>query len=171
MNIQTQNFGEVELLNFTDLSESDVRYVLKMRNHPEIKKWMYNQEDIILTQHLGFIESLKTDSNKHYFIVKQAGIIIGTVNFTKIDQHKKMADIGLYVNPFEVKKGKGQLLEEVAVFYAKNTLKLIALNLEVFKSNERAIHFYNKIGFEYTGSRKVNNQIVFCMHKKFNQSE
>lgn len=171
MIIQTQDFGKVELLNFTELSESDVRYVLKMRNHPEIKKWMYNQEDITMTQHSGFIESLKTDNNKYYFIVKQAGIIIGSVNFTKIDQHKKTADFGLYANPFEIIAGVGRTLEDVAISCAKNNLKLSALNLEVFENNKKVVNLHKKYGFAQTGTRKVNDQIVLCMQKIIKESE
>lgn len=171
MNIQTQDFGKVELLNFTDLSESDVRYVLKMRNHPEIKKWMYNQEDITMTQHLGFIESLKIDNNKYYFIVKHAGMIIGSVNFININQVERVADFGLYANPFELITGAGRILEEVAVSYAKDYLKLSVLNLEVFEGNDRAINFYNKIGFKKTGFRNINDQVVLCMQKTIKESE
>lgn len=171
MNIQTPNFGEVELLNFSELSEGDARYVLTMRNHPEIKKWMYNQQDITEAQHSSFLETLKTDNNKHYFLVKQADMIIGSVDFIKIDQIEKTANFGLYANPFEVVMGAGPMLEEVAVSYAKDKLNLSALNLEVFEENERAISFYNKIGFKQIGTRKANDQVVLCMQKTIKESE
>jgi len=165
MNIQVPNFGDVELLNFSELSKTDVNYVLKMRNHPEIKKWMYNQQDITEAQHFSFIEKLKTDISKEYFLVKQADKIIGSINFVQINQSEKMADFGLYANPFDDLKGAGRILEEVAACYAKDKLNLSVLNLEVFEHNERAINFYNKIGFKKTGSHKVNNHIVLCMQK------
>lgn len=169
--IQAQNVGDVELLNFTELPESDVRYVLKMRNHPEIKKWMYDQEDITETQHLSFIEALKTDLSKHYLLVKQSGMIIGSVNFTKIDQVDGAADLGLYANPFERISGAGRVLDQAAISYSKNKLKLSVLNLEVFEENERAINFYNKIGFKQTGTRNLNDQVILCMQKAIKESE
>lgn len=165
MNIQTQNSDVAELVNFTELSETDACFVLKMRNHPEIKKWMYNQEEITEAQHSNFIEMLKTNSTKNYFLVKQSDLIIGTINFTKIDRVKKTADFGLYTNPYNVKSGAGRILEKVAVCYAKNNLKLSVLNLEVFEKNERAINFYNKNGFKLTGRRAINDQVVLCMQK------
>ncbi|MBW6453323.1 MAG: UDP-4-amino-4,6-dideoxy-N-acetyl-beta-L-altrosamine N-acetyltransferase [Methyloprofundus sp.] len=165
MKIQTQNFGDVELLNFTELSESDLHYALAMRNHPEIKKWMYNQQEITETQHLSFVEALKMDNSKCYFLVKQADVIIGSINFTKIDQVESSADFGLYANPFQLKTGAGRILEEVAVSYAKDNLKLSVLNLEVFVKNERAISFYNKIGFKQAGSCNLNDQVVLRMQK------
>lgn len=171
MNIQTQNFGDVELLNFTELPERDVRYVLEMRNHPEIKKWMVNQEDITQAQHLSFIEALKTDNSKHYFLVKQADMIIGSVNFTKINQIDGTAELGLYANPFERISGAGRILDQAATLYSKEKLKLSVLNLEVFEENQRAINFYNKIGFKQTGSHKLNDQVVLCMQKTIKESE
>lgn len=171
MNIQTPNFGEVELLNFTELKKGDALYVLKMRNHPEIKKWMYNQEDITEEQHLNFLETLITDNTKHYFLVKKTDTIMGSVNFVKIDYLEKTADFGLYANPLEGITGAGRMLEEAAVYYARDKLKLAALNLEVFANNKRAISFYNNIGFKQTISRKVNDQVVFCMQKLIKESE
>ena len=49
----------IQLLNFIDLELEEKEMILKWRNHPEIRKWMYNQDEIKLEEHLSFIESLK----------------------------------------------------------------------------------------------------------------
>lgn len=171
MKIQTDHFGDVTLVNFKDLSKDDLRYVLKMRNHPEIKKWMYNQEDIIEDQHFSYIEFLKNDVTKQYFLVKQPGLVIGSINFTNIDCLNSSADFGLYANPLEFISGAGRILEETAMSYAKEQLKLSVLNLEVFESNQRAFNFYIKNGFQQTGNRDVKGQAVICMQKIIKESE
>ena len=38
----------IELLNFIDLNMEEKEMILKWRNDPEIRKWMYNQDDIKL---------------------------------------------------------------------------------------------------------------------------
>lgn len=165
MNLTTASFGEVTLINFTDLSEEDALFVLKMRNHPEIRKWMYNSKEISETEHLRFIEFLKNDTSKHYFAVKQGDAFIGSINFTKVDDMKKTADFGLYANPFVALTGAGRILEEVAANYARHTLNLNYLNLEVFAENQRAIAFYQKNGFVQIGIKTINNHAVWCMQK------
>lgn len=171
MNIQTQNFDEVTLINFTELSEDDLHYVLKMRNHPEIKKWMVNQDDITEAQHFSFVEALRIDTTKCYFLVKKSSDTIGSINFTHIDKQQKTADFGLYANPFHQVSGAGRMLEEASIAYAKKQLKLAYLNLEVFADNNKAINFYNKNGFIQVGTKTITNQPVYCMQKKISESE
>lgn len=171
MNIQTQNFGEITLINFTELSEDDLRYVLKMRNHPEIKKWMYNQKDITEQQHFSFVDDLKRDTTKHYFLVKKSSDTIGSINFTHIDNPSKTAKFGLYANPFQQISGAGRMLEEVSIVYARQQLKLEFLNLEVFEENKKVINLHKKYGFTQVGMKTITNQPVLCMQKKISESE
>lgn len=171
MKIQTDHFGEITLVNFTDLSKDELRYILKMRNHPDIKKWMYSQENITETQHFSYIESLKNDAAKQYFLVKQPGLVIGSINFTNIDCLNNSADFGLYANPFESISGAGRILEETALSYAKQQLNLSVLKLEVFESNKQVINLHKKNGFQQTGNRDVMGQTVLCMQKIIKESE
>lgn len=166
MNIQTQNFGEMELLNFTELSEGDAQYVLMMRNHPEIKKWMYNQQDITETQHFSFIQALRHDGAKLYFLVKRQGVIIGVVYFTDIDYDNQSLSLGLYANRVEKQSKAGTILMEVVFPYIENTLKCKVINLEVFSSNEIAINLYTKFGFQVEAEKEVNGYFVYQMHKE-----
>ncbi len=166
MQIDTQNFGQLTLLNFTDASRDDSFCVLKMRNHPDIKKWMYNQEDISEQQHFDFVEKLKSDALKKYFIVKQNESIVGSINFININQTERAADFGLYANPFVSITGAGRILEEVAIQYAQDILELKCLKLEVFEKNIRAINFYEKNGFTKTAEKRINDQCVICMQKR-----
>ena len=41
--ISIEDVGEVTLCNYANLNLYDKKLVLDMRNHPEIKKWMKNQ--------------------------------------------------------------------------------------------------------------------------------
>ena len=54
--------NNIELINFTELNLSEVKMVLKWRNNPDVRKWMYNQDEILLENHLAFIKSLKSKS-------------------------------------------------------------------------------------------------------------
>ena len=67
MNIKLKNGYEVMLVNFIDLDYEAKQSVLAMRNHPEVRKWMYTKEEISLQDHLDFIDSLYSDTVKQYF--------------------------------------------------------------------------------------------------------
>ena len=135
-----------------------------MRNHPEIKTWMYDQNSISEEEHFGFINNLEIDMERRYFLVKQKDIVIGSVNFSKIN-YGNSVDFGIYTNPFLHLKGLGRLLESAASQYAFTELDVKKIKLEVFADNERAINFYNNCGFKSINTKIINHQNIICMEK------
>jgi UDP-4-amino-4,6-dideoxy-N-acetyl-beta-L-altrosamine N-acetyltransferase len=135
-----------------------------MRNHPQIKKWMSNQDDIPETSHFNFIKNLENIVDQRYFLVKQHKSIVGSINFSKVDLSSSV-EFGIYTNPFAQLKGAGSMLEAVASYYAFIELGVNKIKLEVFSNNERAIGFYKKCGFELINTKKVNHKDIFCMEK------
>jgi len=128
---------------FQDLSLEEKKEVLRWRNHPEIRKWMYNKEVISLQNHLEFIENLK-NSNKIYLKVGNLGV----VNFILKNGY---VEFGIHKNP--EKKGVGKKLIEFAVNYAFNELKIFKIILYVYENNEKALNLYLKFGFKQTGKK------------------
>ncbi|GAB6045677.1 UDP-4-amino-4,6-dideoxy-N-acetyl-beta-L-altrosami ne N-acetyltransferase [Caminibacter profundus] len=124
--------------NFVNLTLNEKKEVLEWRNHPEIRKWMYNKEEIPLKNHLEFIESLKKDKSKLYFKMDN----IGVINY-KISNNT--AEIGLHKNP--EKKGVGKILMQKLIDYGFNELNLKTLTLNVFEENKIAINLYKNFGF------------------------
>ncbi len=98
----------IELINFTLLSLEEKKMVLKWRNNPNIKRWMYDKNNISLKNHLNYIEFLKTKKDRIYFLVKEEENSVGVIDFTSIDYLTKSAEIGLYSNP--LLKGYGKIL-------------------------------------------------------------
>jgi len=163
MNINLERFGVVSLSNFIDLSVSDNLMIIAMRNHPNIKKWMYNSNDISEQEHFSFIDSLKNDVTKQYFLVKKGEHIIGVVSFTHIDRDEGISEFGLYANPFDSLKNKGSILQSAVISYAFNFLNLNLLRLEVFNDNEPAIKLYEKYSFQPVGTGCSNGKTLLCM--------
>jgi UDP-2,4-diacetamido-2,4,6-trideoxy-beta-L-altropyranose hydrolase/UDP-4-amino-4,6-dideoxy-N-acetyl-beta-L-altrosamine N-acetyltransferase len=162
--ILLEEFGEVELCNYTNLNKVDKMLALSMRNHPEINKWMHNQDSIPKTTHFEFIKSLESKMNLRYFLVKQKNNIIGSINFSEINLYNSV-EFGIYTNPFLQLKGAGRMLESAASQYAFIELGVKKIKLEVYSDNERAVYFYNKCGFELIEIKKVNHQNIMCMEK------
>jgi len=154
----------VELVNFIELSLEEKKRVLEWRNQPSIRQWMFNQEEISLTSHLNYIDSLPLKNDRSYFLVKQNTHEIGVIDFTNIDYKHKKTEFGIYSNP--ALKGVGKLLMEAIIDYAFNTLKVITLISEVFEDNIPAIKLYNRYLFKNMDRKKVNNKYVLCMELK-----
>lgn len=152
---------EIKLINFTDLSNDEKKIILEWRNNPNIKKWMYTQDDITLESHLNFIDSLKNSKEKLYFLVKKEDENIGVIYFTNLT--KKEVYFGLYANPTIKILGVGRILEEISIDFAFNSLNVSKLKLEVFEDNIQVINLHKKYNFKKIGEKFVNNNKVICM--------
>ncbi len=152
----------LNLINFIDLTLKEKEMVLKWRNHPKIKRWMHNSNDITLENHLAFIDSLKNCSDKFYFLLKQEDNYLGVIDFTNI--LSKTSEFGLYAN-IEL-KGVGNNLLDSVCNYGFNILQLDILRAEVYEENEKAIKLYKKFYFKETNKKTINNKVVICMELK-----
>lgn len=158
--------NDIELINFTDMTFDEKKMVLSWRNHPEIKKWMYNNDDISLQNHLAYIESLNNSLDKLYFLVKKDSNYIGVIDFTSINKEKKSSEFGLYANASSKIPGVGRILESICINYAFDILKISVLKLEVFSDNIQVRNLHKKFHFQETIRKIVNNKEVICMELK-----
>ncbi|MEM2618813.1 MAG: UDP-4-amino-4,6-dideoxy-N-acetyl-beta-L-altrosamine N-acetyltransferase [Candidatus Hadarchaeales archaeon] len=142
---------EIELINFVNLNKNERNIVLRMRNHEEVRKWMYNDKIIPLEEHYRFIRSLKKDSKNFYFLVRRQNRPIGVVCLTGVDLRNRSGYLGLYANPFSRGGKVGRILGSTLLKLAFDVAKLHTLKLEVIEDNERAIHLYKKLGFVEEG--------------------
>ena len=124
-----------ENINFIDLNEKQIRLVLSWRNNPVIKKWMFTKDDISFEAHLDFIESLKTNNQKDYFLVKQKDEYLGVIDLNG-------SFLGIYANPD--KKKVGDILLNEIIKFAFETKKIKCLKAEVYKINSSATKLYNR---------------------------
>lgn len=151
---------EIKLINFTDLSNDEKKIILEWRNNPNIKKWMYTQDDINLESHLNFIDSLKNSKDKLYFLVKKDNIYIGVIDFTQIKPNESL-HMGIYTNPDL--KGYGKILLETIIYFSFEILKVEKIFSEVYFENERAFSLYKIYGFKEYSYKILNDKKVICM--------
>lgn len=156
--------NNIDLINFTDLTLDEKKMILSWRNNPNIKQWMYEKSDILLENHLSFIDSLKNNTEKLYFLIKQKNNYIGVIDFTSINKDTKTSEFGLYAN-IDL-KGVGKTLLSSICEYGFNHLGMKKLIAEAFVNNEKAINLYKRFNFKETTKKIVNNQEVICMELK-----
>lgn len=151
----------IELKNFTDLTSDEKAMVLKWRNDPRIRSHMYTDALISETDHENFIHSLKTRSDKLYFVVSKNQAPIGVIDL--VDITETSATLGLYANPFSDRLGIGKIMLRSLIRYAFETLRLTLLRLECFEDNEKAQALYKKFDFSETERKIKNTKTIICM--------
>jgi L-phenylalanine/L-methionine N-acetyltransferase len=105
---------------------------------------------------------INMDSNQHQLVAvtkAQSGedIIIGTVGLTvnANPRTRHSGSIGIMIHKDYQNMGVGTALMQAIIDIADNWLMLIRVELGVFEDNERAIHLYEKFGFEKEGLKRL----------------
>ncbi len=164
LEIILNKFGKVKLENYVNSSKKNMALTLSMRNHSKVRKFMFNTQEISKESHINFIQTLAERADIRYFLVKQNQQVIGSINFSQINAHKSV-EFGIYTNPFEENNNAGRILEAAASYYGFNELGVKKITLKVLASNDRAVNFYKKSGFELTNIKQINNKNIFYMEK------
>ena len=84
--------------NFKSITNEEVHLVFEWRNHIEIRKWMYNEDLIPFDKHIMFIENLKSDDTKQYWLVQRKGIYTGITSI--VDYANNKGEMGYYISPY-----------------------------------------------------------------------
>jgi len=138
--------NSIKIINFTDLSKIEKKIVFHFRNNKNIRKWMYNKEPINYDNHLSYIDSLKIQKNKIYFLVKQNNNYIGVIDLTNLNYTLYEAELGIYTNP-EL-RGMGNILMKTIINYSFDVLTLKKLKANVYVNNISAISLYERFNFK-----------------------
>lgn len=137
------NLDNIELKNFSDLNEREIKLVWEFRNDKRVASFMKTAH-FCFEEHLSFIKALKEDSTKRYFLVLEGEKMLGVIDFINISE--KSCEFGLYQNPNL--RGYGQVLMQVMLKYAFENLKVAELCACALNENQKAIKLYLKNGFE-----------------------
>lgn len=152
------NLDSLLALSFNELTQEESHIVLSMRNHEQVARWMYATH-ITPSSHHTFLQELKNDHSKRYWLFKYNGEYIGVGSLTRINLTHKHAFIGIYTNPFCTQSNKGKRILTFLESFATQNLALHTLHLEVLSHNERALRFYEKCNYIREG---VLRDFILC---------
>ncbi|MEM1318618.1 MAG: UDP-4-amino-4,6-dideoxy-N-acetyl-beta-L-altrosamine N-acetyltransferase [Bacteroidota bacterium] len=139
---------ELTFLSFTDLDREQSEMVWAWRNHPEIRRWMYNSQPIHLRDHLDYVRQLDRQSQKFYWLVYDEGQAIGVID---IVYKEEVPEWGFYLNPELLNSGMGINLMYYALEFFFVTLKLKKLCGYVKMKNINALLLHDLFEIEEEG--------------------
>jgi RimJ/RimL family protein N-acetyltransferase len=92
------------------------------------------------------------DKSTCNFAIEFEGRHIGGAGFSQIDGRNASAQVGLFVGIPELwDQGLGHEVLKALLRFGFEQLNLNRICLRVFAGNERAIHLYEKVGFQHEG--------------------
>lgn len=127
----------------------DLEQVLSWRNHEDVRRYMYTQHEISLSEHSRWFERASQDSSRHLLVFESNAMPLGFINFHQIAPGG-VADWGFYAAP-DSPKGTGRQLGQAALHYAFIHMGLHKLCGQALAYNERSIKFHRSLGFQQEG--------------------
>ncbi len=146
---------KVLLREITKCTDEQKKSVRKVRNQDSIRKSMYTEQEIQLSEHLAWIEHLQNDNRQIVFVVLMDDVVSGVVSVTAIDRLHLKSDWAFYLDG-NVRGGLGAALEFGLINFVFQRLGLEKLNCEVIEINEAVVKLHKKFGFVEEGFRREN---------------
>jgi UDP-4-amino-4,6-dideoxy-N-acetyl-beta-L-altrosamine N-acetyltransferase len=131
------------------MNESDLEQVLKWRNHPDVRSYMYSTHEIRMDEHRAWYAHASKNPAKALLIYERDGQACGFVNITRT-RCPAVADWGFYLAP-DAPRGSGRGLGTHALNYAFAQLGLHKVCGQALGFNARSIAFHTRLGFTEEG--------------------
>lgn len=150
------NSGNLEFINYLDLSKQELLIILEFRNHIDVRTMMNSTAEISISDHFSFIEKLKQDEDNFYWMVKKKENIIGAIYLNKIDHENKSAFWGIFLNPKYIGTGIGLEIEFESMKLFFDEFQLDVIKGEVIHKNKDSHSIQKKFNFKEVFS--ANNE-------------
>lgn len=131
------------------MTQADLEMVLAWRNHINVRRFMYTQNEISMTEHSRWFECANIDTKRHLLVYQMGDQPLGFINLHEISAGG-IANWGFYVAP-NAPRGTGSALGCTVLKYAFHTLNLHKLCGQVIEFNDRSIRLHLKLGFSKEG--------------------
>lgn len=160
-----QKIFESENLYYVKVDESLVNAYLTMVNDPEVQNKISHKMKVYTLE--GELEWIKTKLAKNALIFsmieKDTNKFVGNIEIMHINDN--IGELGISITPAMQDKHYGTESIKRLLEYAYNEIGLDGMDLNVYSTNPRAIHCYEKVGFVQTGVGKTEEDIHMEIHK------
>ena len=104
----------------------------------------------------SFLSEFAQSETSIFLVAEVKGQIVGTLNCRGSSRKaiRHIVTLGMSVDQDWRRQGIGSQLMAQAIAWAKGTGIISRIELDVFERNEKAIHLYQKFGFEIEGKRR-----------------
>lgn len=141
----------LKLVTYSDLKDQEE--LLKIRNKPEIRKWMYTDHEISLNEHSNWIKSLSDNATRIALVMFENNQVIGAFNIYNINHIHKTCEWGWFIDPLKSGGGLGSAIEYNLIDFIFDKLMLYKQTVEVLEENTPVINLHKKFFFKEEGYR------------------
>lgn len=144
----------VVVIKLRPLEKEDLRFVHILNNTAVVMRYWFEEPYEAYVELLDLYEKHIHDQRERRFIAEYDNEKVGLVELVEIDHIHRRAEFQIIIDPAHQGRGHAARAAQLAVDYAFCALNLYKLYLVVDKENKKAMHIYEKIGFEWEAELK-----------------
>lgn len=150
---------ESDNILYVNVNEKLINNYLVMVNDPEVQKGISHKTRVYTyEQELIWVnEKLNEEAPIFSMIEKETGDYIGNVEIMHV--RDGIGEIGIAITPMKQNKHYGQEAMKAIINYGLNVMNLENVDLNVYKTNPKAIRCYEKVGFITDGIGKTEEDL------------
>ncbi|MFN2292638.1 MAG: GNAT family N-acetyltransferase [Anaerolineae bacterium] len=134
------------------IERQDLPNYVEWFNDPVVLEYFGRYRPLSLAEEEAWYEEMLQDPRTCNFAVELDGQHVGGAGFSKIDGRNASAEVGLFIGLPELwDQGLGFDVLQALLRFGFEQLNLNRIYLRVFARNERAVHLYEKLGFNHEG--------------------
>ena len=155
---KTYTEGRFTYRNFVTLSREEALFVLRERNNPRVKQWMYSQDDIAEDAHFRFLEGLKGRDDAFYWLMSYDGKPIGVLSLVHCNYEAFMGEPGYYLFSDYLDSGLGLEMQCAYKRFFFTQLGVERLIGHILPTNTSALQLSLFMGGEVQGTIEENGR-------------
>ncbi|MEW9824835.1 MAG: spermidine N1-acetyltransferase [Candidatus Symbiodolus clandestinus] len=136
------------------LERDDLRFVHKLDNTESVMRYWFEEAYEAYVELCDLYDKHIHDQSERRFIIEKQGENLGLVELVEINHIHRRAEFQLIIDPAHQGNGYASIAIRLAMNYAFSVLNLYKIYLVVDSENKKAIHLYQKIGFQKEGELK-----------------
>ena len=136
------------------LEEGDLALAARWRNQARVLAQFFSPYPVALSEQRQWYQRYLADDRERMWVIETLdGRPIGTLALCEIDLHHQRAELGRVMIGEEDCLGRGYAADAVRTLaaYAFREANLNRIYLQVLSDNTRAIHLYERCGFQIEG--------------------
>ncbi|WIY53447.1 spermidine N1-acetyltransferase [Devosia sp. YIM 151766] len=133
------------------LEREDLHFVHQLDNNASVMRYWFEEPFETFAELSTLYEEHIHDQSERRFVIQLDGDSVGLVELVEINHVHRRAEFQIIIAPDHEGKGLASRAAAAAMDYGFSVLNLHKLYLIVDKDNARAIHIYEKLGFQVEG--------------------
>jgi diamine N-acetyltransferase len=134
------------------IERSDLPRYVQWLNDPAVLEYFGQVFPMSMPDEEAWYEGMLEDRTVRNFAVDLEGQHVGGAGFGRIDPRNASAEVGLFIGLPELwDQGVGTDVLKTILRFGFEEMNLNRIALRVFAGNERAVHLYEKVGFQHEG--------------------